>query len=250
MLYEHEQVAGPRKWPGRHVLFLMANQQIDSSLSIHQLPDQVHREIQSIIRGFLQECGYKDPRTPRDEELRRYIASDAQSWNVGLSSSHATKIVDTACHLIEAAYAHLSPEHRRYAACFAAYFVYADDLGNQDLEALHQFSRRFIAGQEQLNPVLNRLAQLIRRAHELWTDMGASAIVTGTLEAIVAFHTEFTTRNMVIKPGALRYPDYLRLRSGIDPPFIAFLFMRGWRDTAESYVQLIPDMEFWIGSAK
>ncbi|KAJ3013106.1 hypothetical protein NUW54_g1682 [Trametes sanguinea] len=80
------------------------------------------------------------------------------------------------------------------------------------------------------------------------TDSGANSIAAGTLEAIAAFYTEFTIQNMIVKPGALRYPDHLRLRSGIDPPYIAFLFMRGWRDTSESYVQLIPDMEYWIGA--
>ncbi|KAI0333771.1 terpenoid synthase [Cubamyces sp. BRFM 1775] len=210
--------------------------------------EDIYQEIQSIMLNFLQGCRYENPTTPPDEELRHRMLLEVQSWEVELSPKHAQCFIETGSHFAETAYRHTSPEHRFYAARYTAYFLYADDLGQHHIEALKQFPRRFMTGEPQLDPILDRLVALVRCAHELWTDVGTDAIIIGTLEAISAFHLEFSTHDMVIKPGAVRYPDYLRLRSGIDPPFIAFVFMRGWRSTAESYLQLIPDMEYWIGA--
>ncbi|KAI0662064.1 terpenoid synthase [Cubamyces menziesii] len=206
------------------------------------------KEIRSIMLHFLQGCRYQNVSTPPDEELRHRMLMEVESWNVGLSSKHAECFIETGSHFAETAYRHTSPEHRFFAARYTAYFLYADDIGQHHVEALKEFPRRFMNGEPQLNPILDRLVNLVKSAHELWTDVGTDAIIIGTLEAISAFYLEYATHDMVIKPGAVRYPDYLRLRSGIDPPFIAFVFMRGWRDTAESYLQLIPDMEYWIGA--
>ncbi|KAI0769049.1 terpenoid synthase, partial [Trametes elegans] len=201
------------------------------------------------IRDFIERCGFQSPHSAVDSELRCHISDEVASWNVGLTAAHAEKVVDTSCLLTETAYAHTSPEHRYFVARYTAYFLYADDLGGRCVEALNQFPRLFAIAQAQLDPVLDRLAELIRGAHALWTDVGANAIITGTLDALTAYHIELTTRDMVVRPGAVRYPDYLRLRTGIDPPFIAFVFMRGWRATAQSYLQFVPDMEWWIGAA-
>ncbi|KAI8986211.1 terpenoid synthase [Trametes punicea] len=213
-----------------------------------QLPHDIRQEIRSIMRTFLQGCRFEDAQSPRDVDLRHDIASEVASWDSGLSPARAAKLVDTSCYFTETAYAHTSPAHRRFITRYTAYFLFADDLGGQHLEALRQFPRRFANGERQLNPVLDRLAEMVKGAHELWTDIGTNSIITGTLEAITANYIEFSLRDMVMKPGALRYADHLRLRSGIDPPFIAFIFMRSWRETAESYVQLLPDMEYWIGA--
>ncbi|KAH9889842.1 terpenoid synthase [Cubamyces lactineus] len=206
------------------------------------------QEIRSIMLDFLHGCRYENPTTPPDEELRHRMLMEIESWEVELSPKHAECFIETGSHFAETAYRHTSPEHRFFAARYTAYFLYADDIGQHHVEALKQFPRRFMNGEPQLNPILDRLVNLVKCAHELWTDVGTDAIIIGTLEAISAFYLEYSTRDMVVKPGAVRYPDYLRLRSGIDPPFIAFVFMRGWRNTAESYLQLIPDMEYWIGA--
>ena len=189
---------------------------------------------------FLQGCRYQNVSTPPDEELRHRMRLEVESWDVGLLPKHAECFIETGSHFAETAYGHTAPEHRFFVARYTAYFLYADDIGQHHVEALKQFPRRFMNGEPQMNPILDRLVDLVKSAHELWTDVGTDAIIVGTLEAISGFYLEYATHDMVIKPGAVRYPDYLRLRSGIDPPYVAFVFMRGWRSTAESYLQLIP----------
>ncbi|KAI0632035.1 terpenoid synthase [Trametes polyzona] len=215
------------------------------------MSDEYKAQIKDIMQDFLSQCNYEYPCTPPDIALRGRLRREVAEWDAGLNPKHAEKLVDTSCHFAETAYGHLSRDHCFFVARYTAYFIYADDFGGEParLNALREFSRRFANKERQLDPVLERLAEMVRGADALWTDVGASAIISGTLDALSGFYVEFTTQGMVVKPGAVRYPDYLRLKSGIDPPFIAFMFMRGWRSSVESYVQLLPEMEFWIGAA-
>ncbi|KAI0366894.1 terpenoid synthase [Pilatotrama ljubarskyi] len=227
-----------------HIVLLYA-QRPSSQEELHR--DHAAQEIKATIAYFLKECKYGNPRTPLSPELREKTALEIASWGVRLPGNNAKKFADTSCRFAETAYAHLSPEHQFFVARYTAYFLYSDDLGSQHLEALGQFTRRFANGERQLDPVLERLAEMVKRSHELWTTFGSNAIITGILDAITAYYLEFTTRDMVIKPGAVRFPDYMRVRTGIDPPFIAFIFMRDWRSSPESYLQLVLELEYWIG---
>ena len=118
--------------------------------------------------------------------------------------------------------------------------MYVDDLGERNLDAVMRFTGRFAKGETQPDPVLNCLADLLRRSHELWTQYGSDAIIAGTLDAVTAMYIEYTAQNLVVKPTATRFPYYLRTRAGIGPPYIHFIFMKSWRATPESYLQLLP----------
>ncbi len=150
------------------------------------------------------------------------------------------KLVDSACVITETAYGHTSPVHQHYIALYTAIVLYLDDIGHKHLDAIKQFASRFTRGEKQLSPALDDLVQLMRQSHELFTDVGADAIVSGTFDAVTAMYIEYSTQDMVIRPPATLYPWYLRVRSGICPPYIHFIFMKSWRPTAESYLQMMP----------
>ena len=150
------------------------------------------------------------------------------------------KLVDSGCSFAETAYGHTSPVHQHYIALYTALILYIDDIGNKHLEAVRQFAGRFAQAKQQLCPALDTLVQLLRQAHELWTSVGADAIISGTIDAVTAMYIEYTAQNLVVKPTATRFPYYLRTRAGIGPPYIHFIFMKSWRATPESYLQLLP----------
>ncbi|EJF61101.1 terpenoid synthase [Dichomitus squalens LYAD-421 SS1] len=146
-------------------------------------------------------------------------------------------------------YGHTSTEHQHYIALYTVCLLYADDLGIRHLDALTQFSRRFSTGEKQLNPVLNKLTELMRQAYDLWPQVGADAIVSGTLEAVSAMYIECTSGDMKITPQATLWPNYFRNRSGICPPYAHFNFVKNWRSAPDSYLQLLPYLEFYIVAA-
>lgn len=201
---------------------------------------RTHGETQTIILDFLQRSKYILHSTPRNAVLRTSIIECLLSWQSADTEETLAKFAETACDYTETGYGHLSPVHQHFVALYTAIILYIDDIGEQHLDAIKQFASRLTCGEKQLCPALNALVQLLRQAHELWTDVGADAIIAGTLDSVTAMYIENTTRDMEIKPKATLYPYYLRTRSGICPPYIHFIFMKHWRPTTKSYLQMLP----------
>ena len=197
-------------------------------------------DIQHTICDFVSRSGYRWGSTPPDSNLRAAIMAEVLQWDSCGNTSIMERIVDSACALTESAYGHLSPTHRRYVALYTACLLYCDDLGGEQLEAVRQFAVRLARGQPQLTPALSVLADLLREAHELWSAVGADAIITGTVDALTATAIEFATTGTPVAPSALRYPYYLRTRAGGGPQYTHFMFMRSWREKADSYLQILP----------
>ncbi|RPD62211.1 terpenoid synthase [Lentinus tigrinus ALCF2SS1-6] len=202
-------------------------------------------DIKDVIRDFLAHANYKSPGSECDVELRTKLAAELALWPTDINPAVVSKILDGSCVYAETTYGHTTSQHRFFIALYTACLMYVDDLGERDLDAVMRFTGRFAKGEEQPNPVLNRLAGLLRQAHELWTQYGADAIIAGTLDAVTAMYVEYTAQALVIKPSATRFPYYLRTRAGIGPPYIHFVFMNSWRPTPQSYLQLLPYMEHW-----
>lgn len=199
-----------------------------------------HAEIKNIIRDFLDRVAYKSPKNASDVDLRTKIADHLATWPSDISPAVIAKILDGSCVYAETTYGHTTAEHRYFIALYTACLMYVDDLGERNLDAVMRFTGRFAKGETQPDPVLNCLADLLRRSHELWTQYGSDAIIAGTLDAVTAMYIEYTAQNLVVKPTATRFPYYLRTRAGIGPPYIHFIFMKSWRATPESYLQLLP----------
>ncbi|KAI0755157.1 terpenoid synthase [Daedaleopsis nitida] len=205
-----------------------------------------HAAIQDIIRDFLRRSAYEPHSTPPNAQLRAAVSDTMLAWQTDDSVEVIHMLVDASCSFAETAYSHLDYDHLLYVAFYTAMFLYIDDVGGKYLTAVREFASRVIHGKSQLSPALDTLAVLMRQAHAMWSDVGADAIISGTMDAVNGMYIEYTTQDMDIKPQATEYPYYLRYRSGICPPYIHFLFMKSWRPSTESYLQMLPYMERWI----
>ncbi|KAM5542953.1 hypothetical protein V8D89_003337 [Ganoderma adspersum] len=160
----------------------------------------------------------------------------------GDDSTVAVKLSVVAADLAGTSYTHTSPEHQRYIAIYTACVVYADDIGSRHIDALAQFSRRIVTGERQLSPGLEVLAGLLKQSYNLWPEVGADCIISSTLVAITSMYLECTMGNMVVNPKATRWPNYFREKTGFASAYAHFNFMKGWRSTPDSYMQLSPDL--------
>ncbi|PIL22361.1 terpene synthase [Ganoderma sinense ZZ0214-1] len=199
------------------------------------LRSQEHDKVRGILRDFLK----------HSMTTNNFLTTESIHHGSKLYQDVSRKVLD----FIEAADDDSNYEHQRYIALYTACLLYVDDLGSRHLEAVAQFSRRFTTAEKQLNPALDVLTDLLRQSYDLWPQTGADAIVSGTLEAVAAMHVECTTGNMKVTPQATWWPNYLRSRTGICPPYAHFNFMKSWRATPESYMQLLPYLEFYIVAA-
>ncbi|KAG9020869.1 hypothetical protein FS837_007800 [Tulasnella sp. UAMH 9824] len=62
-------------------------------------------------------------------------------------------------------------------------------------------------------------------------------------------YLEYTIKDMAIRPQATRYPNYLRSKAGVGVPYAQFTFTKAWRDSLSSYVQIIPELDYFITGA-
>ena len=211
---------------------------IQDSIPAAQLT--IRNQIRPVIADFLVRSGYKWGTTPPNAALRARIASDVRGWDNCGAAHVVDKLVDTACSFIEAAYGHLSPEHQHYVILYTACILYSDDLGGSRLEAVRQFATRLAQGEAQLTPAFDTLAGLLKQAHEFWPPVGADSIISGTLEVITGMYIEYTTVDMEANPHAIWWPQYLRTRTGVNGPYAHFIFMKNFRTTPETYLQMLP----------
>lgn len=134
-------------------------------------------------------------------------------------------MLSNSCNMAEASYGQPPPpEHIYFVALYTAFAFYADDHCGTDPGPIGQFSRRAAAGEPQLDSVLDRFAEHVKHACDLWPTIAANSIVTGTFDSINAMYLEYTIKDMKVIPGATRYPYYLRTRSGVGPPYAHMMF--------------------------
>ncbi|EIW61324.1 terpenoid synthase [Trametes versicolor FP-101664 SS1] len=201
--------------------------------------------IQETIRDLLHRCAYRSPKSETDHALRRELAEEVAKWDTDLPPAAIGKLVHASCSVVETMYGHTPAAHRGYIGLYTACIIYADDVGEQDPDALKLFTQRFARSEPQPNAVFECLAGLLRQAYDLWPQFGADCIISGTLDAISANYIECTTHEMRAKPLATCYPTYLRQRASFGPAFTSFMFPNTWRATPESYIQILPDIESW-----
>ncbi|KAI0670935.1 terpenoid synthase [Trametes maxima] len=201
-------------------------------------------QAKDILRDFLLRLGYKSPCTSPDAEIRAIVTSEIISWNIGLSSDAIELLMDAGCTIAESAYAHTPRQHRILIAIFTTYWLYIDDVANHRGEDLAEFGRYFIRGQKQPHPVLQRAALQLLEMHEYYPRIGADSIVISSLDAFVGMYIEHASKDTLISPGATKYPYFLRLKTGLVPPYGHFNFPKGWRDPADQrYLQLLPEID-------
>ncbi|KAH9846352.1 terpenoid synthase [Lenzites betulinus] len=206
---------------------------------------EMRAQVKPIVLDFLARSDFGAVQCPRDPELRAKLAAELRSWSAYVDPRMLEKMLDTSCAYVETAFGHTSSDHRYYIALYTACMLYGEDLGEHDPDAVTQFARRLVRGDKQLSPIFDRLADLLKQAHLYWSDVGADAIITGTVDALTATAIEFATTGTPVAPSALRYPYYLRTRAGGGPQYTHFMFMRSWREKADSYLQILPEIEHW-----
>ncbi|KAI0755153.1 terpenoid synthase [Daedaleopsis nitida] len=200
--------------------------------------------IKETLQEFVRSISYPAPQSSQNAQLRQAVGDDILSWNASLSWEYVNTLIDTSCAIAESAYTHTSYDHQLLIALYTAYLVFADDLGEHNVEAVGQFVQRFTRGQPQLHPALDRLAVQLGTMHEYFPRVSADAIINNTLDSLTAMYIELQTKGDAVLPAAARYPLYLRLKAGIGSAYAHFNFTKSWGEHAGLfYLQMLPDLE-------
>ena len=202
--------------------------------------DDSFHDTKHITQEFLKALNFQPPCTPENPDLRHRLAAEIAQWPIDVSSTFTEKMLSNSCNMAECCYPLAGPEHQYFVALYTAFTFYADDHCGTDPEPIGQFAQRCVEGAPQLDPVFDRFAAHIAKASGLWPRVAANAIVNGTFDSMAAMYIEYTTKDMVVRPGATRYPYYVRAKAGVGVPYSCFMFPTAWRAGVDSYIQIIP----------
>lgn len=157
-----------------------------------------------------------------------------------LPPNKAEKLLYNGINIAETAYSWLPFEHKLFIAKQSVFLFYADDFCDRDPEPIRQFAGRFTRGEKQLDPVLDWWVDLMKDTDKLWPAIGASSIISGTMDFLYATYLEATTQGLKVDREAKRYPWFIRARSGYGVTYGQFIFPKYISEDIVSYVQMLP----------
>jgi hypothetical protein len=127
------------------------------------------------------------------------------------------------------------------------YLIYIDDTSVENKDPATAFVYRYLRGQPQLDPVFDALADLLLSLFDTYDSPTANNIVTSLLAFLTANTVESQMHeDLVIPCGAIRFPWFLRDRSGAGIAYALFPYHKALGLASKDYMGALPDMNFWI----
>lgn len=206
-------------------------------------PTTSNQDIKRVVDDFLVAIDYRPRHTQPNDALRQFLSAEIKSWNVPVDEKLLTKLTQSAAVLAETSYGHLPQPYLHYAALYSCFFFYADDFAEKNPDRIKDFHLRFLRGQAQDDPVLDKYAEHLRNAYNMFPQVAANMIVSGSLEFLTATYIETTTKDLKLSRHATPYPWFLRSRSGVGVVYGHMAFPKSDTYDFKSYIQLAPEFE-------
>ncbi|KAG8914391.1 hypothetical protein FRC01_004098 [Tulasnella sp. 417] len=213
-------------------------------------PKTSNQDIKRVIEDFLLAIEYRPRYTQPNDALRQFLNAEIKSWNVPVDQKLLTKLTQSAAVLAETSYGHLPQPYLHYAALYSCFFFYADDFAEKNPDRIKEFPLRFLRGQGQDDPVLDKYAEHLRNAYTMFPQVAANMIVSGSLEFLTATYIETTTKDLKLSSHATPYPWFLRSRSGVGVVYGHMAFPKSDTYDFKSYIQLAPEFEKLVSLSK
>ncbi|KAH9940449.1 uncharacterized protein BXZ73DRAFT_75543 [Epithele typhae] len=200
--------------------------------------------VKELLFNFLERSNWKKVPVERDIVLRSDIRREIELWSFYDDALLIDALVDVACGIAEASYLLLPPPHRRFVALYTACTAHVDDrTGRQDgaaITAAQRFGIRFARGEPQGLPALDVLARLLKDTYDLFPALGANTIISNTVDGMTAMYVEASTVGVAVVPGASKWPDYFRIKTGLCAAYTHFCFLKEFEQKPGAYVQMVP----------
>ncbi|KAK7464260.1 hypothetical protein VKT23_006424 [Stygiomarasmius scandens] len=205
-------------------------------------------KVQNILRSFLAHFAFNFPRPSPEsvtdlyqsavqEATRRGVPLDCKGGELFFGSSLVASVGMTVT-----TYAHVENESiRMLITFFTACTIYLDDaaqLGDNDV--VERFNERFSSGEQQPDPVLALLGDVLREMYQHFGRVEANTITTSALNLCTATVLEFRTEELGIKATVSAYAAFYRTLAGATDAFAFFIFDP--KLSIAEYIQAIPDL--------
>ncbi|KAL4903974.1 isoprenoid synthase domain-containing protein [Aspergillus multicolor] len=203
---------------------------------------------QSVARRFVQDVVVSLPPFPSNSVLERFVVNKALevAYAQGLDVEKVTKIAKQSVGVALLVFSRHDPELQQLIALYTTYFYLVDDFGGGFVEHLRNFGRNLLLAKPQEPLVLKEWINVLKELDTFYGRHSADTILSGTLEFITeaVFEVE-SAGHLQIHRSAKKFPNYLRIKTGVAAPYSSFLFpeTKFLEDIyLKQYVQAVPDL--------
>ncbi|EIN07076.1 terpenoid synthase [Punctularia strigosozonata HHB-11173 SS5] len=205
-------------------------------------------EVRATIRAFLARCQIPYSKMAYDQEFDRLTREDLTRRRCPLAGPHSVApYIPLSVWIARTSYGHTPHETQLFVCVFTVLASYLDDTYSDDTTELNDFNTRFVRGQEQRDPTLQSMDELIREIPQRYGFFASNVIVNSILNLPTALLLESRTKGMSIRSGAVRYPYWARVMSGVSEAYALFAFPPEMPFT--DFVQAIPEIVVFINCA-
>ncbi|EKM53583.1 uncharacterized protein PHACADRAFT_211256 [Phanerochaete carnosa HHB-10118-sp] len=183
------------------------------------------------------------------DEIDRLIHAETKKWDVsGVPPDRLEHCLVTGINMAKTAYRHAPIETQVHIALWTALCVCVDDF-DPGTSAIAEFAERFHAGLEQLHPLLDLYADILRWMPKFFGPYGAAAIVTSTVQFVTSTLVDKETDTMKLHHSARGYPLYKRNRNGVSEAYAFCICDKVHFSDVATHIQVTPEAIAYISHA-
>jgi hypothetical protein len=125
--------------------------------------------------------------------------------------------------------------------------MWVDDNVNHERKAVEEFQHRFLSGQAQLHPMLDRFVECLMDMKKFWDPLCADMIVSATFYFMHGTLLESRQGNSGIKlhGHSSQWPTWVRSMSGAGSAYALFIFPTSICSDISKFLQTIPELDSW-----
>ncbi|KAF8188986.1 isoprenoid synthase domain-containing protein [Pholiota molesta] len=128
---------------------------------------------------------------------------------------------------------------RIFISIYTAFITYIDDAYTEDSKGVSVFTEQFIRREKQLDPVLDGFASFLLSIPDYYGPVEGNIILATTLNFISSMILDIQTQGIKVSLHATRYPEFMRLMSGLAPTYMIMAFAPIF--PVQTYIQCIPE---------
>jgi hypothetical protein len=126
--------------------------------------------------------------------------------------------------------------------------IWVEEYYDQFTEAIKNFQHRWLSGQPQMHPMLDRFAQCLKDMRNFWDPLCADMMATVTFSFLHGniLENRADISQIKLRGPSILWPNWIRAMAGVATPLSLFIFPKSVCDDASKFLQAVPEIDRFI----
>jgi hypothetical protein len=126
--------------------------------------------------------------------------------------------------------------------------IWVEEHYDQFTEAVESFQYRWLSGQPQMHPMLDRFSQCLKDMRKFWDPLCADMMVSSTFYFLYGniLENRANISQMKLHGPSILWPNWVREMTGVATVISLFIFPKSACDDVSKFLQAVPEIDKWI----